>query len=280
MASNGYDYSMESERKSPMKKRVLMIMAGLILTVLAFSQLTLNGDEQEEDAWKVPFRDLGPISVRVPDLGQEGRYAGVTTEELKAFVEFKLRQNRIPVNSQADGLRTPNSPQIDVSVDLMYLEELDHFVYYIQLGLLRQVRLLRNRQQLTAVTWETGAFGIAPPRRIRTKIKDNLDQWLTVFINDYQGSQNPSENVHSVREDNWGSLGVGGVWGGVWEEVWEEFGSLWEFGGPALSLIFYLQSFSRYGCQEYHFGGNIENYGILCWASQKTITTGVRIYVL
>ena len=44
-----------------------------------------------------PFQNIGAIKVLIEDLGEDGKKADISKEELQAFVELKLRQNGIPV---------------------------------------------------------------------------------------------------------------------------------------------------------------------------------------
>ena len=150
-----------------------------------------------QDLWsqsnlkKVPFENLGSIGVLVEDMGAEGRKAGVSKDELKAFIELKLRQNGIRVREMSDF--TAESPFIYININLLDLDEVEHFAFSANIGLNQTVRLIRNDQTLCAETWNKGNIAICRRESVRGKIKETVEALLTFFINDYLAANQRSQ---------------------------------------------------------------------------------------
>jgi len=193
-----------------------------------FSELKKNIERRYWDLNLRALVDIGPIGVFVGRPGEEyDKKAGITREELIAFVELKLRQNGISILSRDAFLADDSleSPFVHVDVGLLYLESTDTFVYNIEVQLWLDVGLLRGieiQQRETsdlshekfetakniylssftwvaAVAWDRDIVGIASRNRVRTVIKDGIDTLLTSFMNEYLKANPPGEKKSAEK---------------------------------------------------------------------------------
>lgn len=155
---------------------VFLLLATPIL--LAVSEKSLERQIRE-----APFKGLGKLAVLVENLGPDGDKIGISAEEIKVFVELKLRQSGVPVCQIED--YSLESPYLYVNINLMNLGEVNHYVYSASLSLTQQVRLLRNDTTLSAKTWDKGEVAIMKRNQAHSEIKGSIDSLLTFFLNDY-----------------------------------------------------------------------------------------------
>ncbi len=169
-------------------KERIMIKRCLATAIAIFvvSMPTVSGQSVNLE----PFRGIGPIGVLIEGLRDEGRRANISDEELQAFVELKLRQSGIPLRNINDS--TIESPYIYINVNLMYLEQIDHFTYSIEVSLNQAVRLLRNDNTVTAKTWSRESVNIIKRDRVSADVRNTIDRLLTLFLNSYL-SANPKD---------------------------------------------------------------------------------------
>jgi|GEM_PF-4842754 len=147
---------------------------------LMFTESLVFADES------LSLKQIGPIAVLVEDLGDDGNKTGLTSEELKYFVELRLRQNGVKVRQLKD--QTLESPFLYVNLNVMYMEEIHHFIYSAEISLRHRVKLLRNNTILSASTWDKATLAITRENNSKVKMKDSLDTLLTFFLNDYLAS--------------------------------------------------------------------------------------------
>lgn len=160
----------------------------LMLALCTRPLIAQSSSSIEAQVLAKPFRDVGTLAVLVESLGPDARKAGVSEDELKAFVELKLRQAGITVRDI--GAHSLESPYVYVNINLMYHEQIDHLSYSARISLQQTVRLLRNDSTLTAGTWEKESIAIVRREKAHGHIKDTVDTLLTFFLNSYL-SANP-----------------------------------------------------------------------------------------
>jgi hypothetical protein len=152
------------------------------------------------EVYAAPFRNIGHLGVLVEDLGEEGKRAGITQDKVRVLVEQRLQQGGILASSTTE--RGPESPYLYVTVNLMYLERINHFVFSIRLDLAQTVKLLRTDVTLTgAKTWSQEVIGITSAEKVRTAVKGNLDDLLTLFLGEYSATNLPvsTRNHHKTE---------------------------------------------------------------------------------
>lgn len=175
-----------SAKESDMMKRAILILVTIV--AVGIPVLQAESPSVESIIKTRPLKGLESIAVLVEGFRPEGAKAGVSEEELKAFVELKLRQSGVVVRDI--NKHTLESPYLYINVNLMYLEEIDHFTYSASVSLNQTVRLLRNETTLTAATWNKGTVAIIRKNKAREDVKNSVDSLLTFFLNDYL-SANP-----------------------------------------------------------------------------------------
>ena len=141
-----------------MKKKLLFVIVAILVVVP-----TANGGSGRE--YKIAsLRDIGPLDVLIEPLREDGERAGISDSELKTLIELKLRQNGITV---VDAKDNPLVPNVYVNVNIIYLQEFDHYIYNISIALLQIVRLHRNNSPNMAATWDRQYLGIQRADRVR-----------------------------------------------------------------------------------------------------------------
>ncbi len=205
--------------------RLLLITAVLTTATTAFSQ---DDSGRAEDLKEIivrlekpynnlsvqPFWDIGPVGLLVEYLPELAQKAGITDDELEAFVELKLQQSGIPMRDVDD--KNLESPYVYVNVTLMHLKlPYDFVAYSIEVSLNQRIvlpryknlpakvkdpsnklKLMRRLTSMTASTWDKSILGIVPRNRVGSKIKDNIGTLLTFFIDEYLKA-NPGSVVSS-----------------------------------------------------------------------------------
>lgn len=137
-----------------------------------------------------PCIGLEPLGVVIEDMGEDGKKAGISKEEVKVLVELKLRQSGIPVYDMADSSARP--PYLYVTINLMHLEQINHFVFSTRLDLAQTVRLLHTDATLAgAKTWSQEVIAISKADKVRSAVKNNLEDLLALFLNDYRTTTLP-----------------------------------------------------------------------------------------
>lgn len=169
-----------------MKTPILILTATILLGA---PLLQAQSSSIKSTIAKRPFQDLGSVAVLVEQLGPDGEKAGITTAELKAFVELKLRQSGVSVRDMDED--TLESPYLYIHVNLLYVEEIKHFTYATKIGLTQRVILPRNEERVTATTWEKGAIAVVHRNKVREDVRESLDLLLTSFLNGYLAANQP-----------------------------------------------------------------------------------------
>jgi len=163
-----------------MRKLCIVLFSAVILVAPELLAQSIS----VEQITREPLEGLGSIGVLVEGLDSEGKVIGLSEEEIKAMVELRLRQNRIPIRDITDF--TLESPYIYIQITVIYLEKIEHFMFSINVSIKQTVRLLRNNNTVVgATTWAKNMLQISHKDDARADIKSSIDTMLTFFINDY-----------------------------------------------------------------------------------------------
>jgi hypothetical protein len=126
------------------------------------------------------LRGLKSCGVAV-QIDENSKASGLNEAEVQALIELKLRQNSIaigPANSPPACLYlTLTACPIDAGSERV--------IFRMGMHLRQTASLQRNQDLIWAITWETGTTGIATQERLRGKIRDEIDQALTKFLNEF-----------------------------------------------------------------------------------------------
>lgn len=155
-----------------------------IIIVVIANLLVSFAQTSSEINWELqPFVGLKDIAILVENLGPDGTRAGITNEEIEALVEYELLRAGIPVRDITD--LTLESPYLYININLIYLDDIDHFIYSLKISLSQKVRLLRNDATISATTWTKELVAIVPREKAREDIIDSIHTTLMYFIIDY-----------------------------------------------------------------------------------------------
>lgn len=130
------------------------------------------------------LKGLAGVYLLAEPLSPDVERAGLTSAQLRADVELRLRSSGIRVLSRKDVLKQPGTPHLYLNVNLVKSES-EFWVFDISLEFMQETFLKRNRDgPFRAETWGIGATGYATGGRfvrIREKLRDLTDR----FCNDY-----------------------------------------------------------------------------------------------
>ena len=171
-------------------------MTTKLMLVMACTSLPLIGvagdggkkdDKGTEPAVKTrldSLKGLSGVYLLVEPLSPDVERAGLTSAQLRADVELRLRSSSIRVMSRKDVLKQPGTPHLYLNANLMKSDS-EFWVFDISLEFIQETFLKRNRDGLfRAKTWGISATGYATGGRlvrIREKLRDLTDR----FCNDY-----------------------------------------------------------------------------------------------
>ncbi len=165
-------------------QRIALIL-GVVFTLVIWNSFVSAQDLEQEK--RAVLRGLQGCAVGVNDLRPEIERAGLTTKQLQTDTELKFRMAGIKVLSGEDGQKVKD--QVDIFTNASFFSLNANvgtggggYIYNISVSLLEPVQLMRNGDNVWAVTWQKGYLGITfDLSDIRQKVKDQVD----IFINDY-----------------------------------------------------------------------------------------------
>jgi len=127
------------------------------------------------------LRGLPGVSVVVEGLGDIGKQAGLTVEQLQTDVELKLRQAGIKVLSKSEVRSTPGAPHLYVNVYMLQSGACHIDVRVNQFARLER----RNSTRVIASTWSIEALGFTPAIQAAATIRRNVGARVDRFISAY-----------------------------------------------------------------------------------------------
>ncbi len=146
----------------------------------AFGQLS-------EKQWSLA--EIEAVSVFVQGLTEETKNAGLRGERIRTELEKRLKELGIRVVSQEEGVRLAGSPVIYVNVSAFKRERVADYVYHVEVGLLQQVTLVRDRQiRIMSITWKKGRLGYCPSRTFVKSVRETVGYLMDGFSEDYKAA--------------------------------------------------------------------------------------------
>jgi hypothetical protein len=169
-----------------MKAKIQTIALVLALSLISARAhaVFLDSIKSEPGANPVPFESVVPLAIWVEDPREDTLKAGLSGEGLTKYLELRLRTSGIPVRDLS--AINKESPELCLSVNVLYLNEIDHYVFHVDLSLKQTVMLLRNGKLVPATTWSEGINGITRSDRITGNVTTAIDRLLDIFVNHYQ----------------------------------------------------------------------------------------------
>jgi hypothetical protein len=119
------------------------------------------------------------------NLSEHARSVGLTPEQLKMDVVFRLGQAGIKLYSHAEFLESEGMPSLCVIIDSI---DNDYSVpYTIRLCFSQQANLVRKPHRVIqcAMTWDKPVVGTSPNTTFAKEVRHNLGVITDLFINDY-----------------------------------------------------------------------------------------------
>lgn len=159
--------------------------------------MTSGAFAQVEESKVASLRNLAGIGVIVEAMAPDVERDGLTSSQLKADVEFRLRQAGIQILTMAEEQHTPEAPSLYLQVNAM---KSDLLSYAVTISVsLRQWMVLKHDSevQILAPTWGTSAVAVVGEKRlwkVRGYVVDEVDK----FISAYQ-IMNPKGGVNLAR---------------------------------------------------------------------------------
>jgi len=143
-----------------------------------------------EEMEPISMRGLTGVYVTVEETEPGAEEHGLTTAQLQADVESRLRKARIRVLTEEEWNSAPGGPCLSVAVNTSKLVERDTYVYSVRMKLMQQVTLERSPIiSLWATTWDEAALGGADTEDLRD-VRRAVSALLRTFIRDYR-AENP-----------------------------------------------------------------------------------------
>jgi hypothetical protein len=132
--------------------------------------------------------NLRGLSVWVEEQPSNGDQAGLTTAEIRSFVEVMLRIARVTVLGNVDGAEA--QPRLHVKLNAVKVVDL--YSVYISLDLMEWVRAMRMPAEtivgdsvIDAATWQASVNFVVNRRELRDSSKAELGKLMAKFMNEY-----------------------------------------------------------------------------------------------
>jgi len=132
--------------------------------------------------------NLNGVSVWVDEQPGGAEPAGLTTAEIRSFVEVMLRIARVAVLENIEGAEA--QPRLHVKLNAVKVVDL--YSVYISLDLMEWVRALRMPTEkmvgdsvIDAATWQASANFVVNRRELRDASKAELGKLMAKFMNEY-----------------------------------------------------------------------------------------------
>jgi type II secretory pathway component PulM len=164
---------------------------GLWSPCLAFaitqSTVILTGERKRET-----LRDLTGVEVVVEQIPADAERDGLSTSQLKKYVESQLGGAGIRVLTHEERRTQPGHAYLYVSINTVKTRSI--YSYAIELSLNQTVRLTRHPTIATfAPTWSAQVAGTTTAEHLDT-IREDVSDFVQAFINDYL-AMNPREET-------------------------------------------------------------------------------------
>ncbi len=161
---------------------LLTRILGLLMTIMSTPGIIMGADTELTRQTMKGLNALGVLVEEIqPNIKKYAHKAGITKEQLQAFVEKRLQSRGIRPLSWDDWLKTPGRPALYVVINT-HNSERYWYSYDIRVELQQVVMLETNPAIKTfASTWSIGMTGTANIGNLST-IKDSLGLLLDRFL--------------------------------------------------------------------------------------------------
>lgn len=171
-----------------MKPRRILWTA-VVLVVCASTQL--SGQAPTD----VVLQTVDGVGVVVEKVGPEATEDGLRREDIRRDVELRLRSADIPVLSVSERMSAPSQPYLYVNVQAMKVDDLEAYVYNIEVEL-QQTVSLQGAGTWPAVTWDTpdllGIIAADDLRDLRDEVKDQVDRFANAYLKAHESPSEPT----------------------------------------------------------------------------------------
>ena len=160
-----------------MTNRSAIVLAFLPIVLLATGRSARANDRDT-------LKNLRAVDVLIEGLPPEVERDGLTTEELRADVESRLRQSGLQVTTDAS-----EAIYVNLNAHRTTMPD-DRYIYNVEVDVNQPVAVLRTNALTLAATWSRATVGITPVSRFPQSAKDDVHDLIDRLLADYM-SVNP-----------------------------------------------------------------------------------------
>jgi hypothetical protein len=166
-------------------------MKTTIILIVIFLLLPASSHPGKLEEWAAlrglkkvdPLRGLKGVEVIVEPMKPETERLGLKIDQIKTFVELKLRKAGIRVFTLEEAVKKPGTPNLFVSVNTLIHSELPNLCVFGLLVELNEMVTLSSGAPFHASVWNKYLIGISSINNVR--IRDEIGDLIDNFINDY-----------------------------------------------------------------------------------------------
>jgi hypothetical protein len=161
-----------------MEERPMKNTFAVVTTILLFcSTMTAQDSEQGRKSLK----GIAGFYLSVEKLDPDVEKEGLTTDQIRADVELRLKKAGIKVLTLEQASQAPGKPRL--GLDLMIGSKQGLYPYALDIGAHQIVKLERDPTVIIdATTWSVGSAGIAGLSGIRDTVRDRLDEFINAWL--------------------------------------------------------------------------------------------------
>lgn len=129
------------------------------------------------------------VSVFVEGLTEHTKKAGLRSERIQTELVKRLKELGITVVSKDEAASLAGSPVVYVNISAFKIERAPEYVYRVEVGLLQQVTLVRDRQiRIMSITWNKGQLGYCQSRTFVKSVRETVGYLMDGFSEDYKAT--------------------------------------------------------------------------------------------
>lgn len=164
-----------------MHKTILLVSIALFLILCPFilTSIAIGQDEYYSRETLAGIKGVCPILIgNLPDDSEK------SVEMILADMESKLRMAGIDVLSQAESLKSPGQPTLEVMIKFVPLPQQGEYIVYITTAFYQNVFLERNKNiGISSTTWFTDILAFKPKgNELYDIIKVQMDRFITAYL--------------------------------------------------------------------------------------------------
>jgi len=156
----------------------LIICLGFILSSITHAQIS-------DAISAASLSGLTAFNVSIGDASSEARQDGLSTEQLLADVEAKLRTAGIRIIQQPTWIDTIGGAQLFVEANALKHSGAQ-YSYCIQITVIQKASLpTKPAHQTLAATWSTSVMGVVGSSSVAAKIREEVGAETDRFVSSY-----------------------------------------------------------------------------------------------